>query len=125
MKNKKKNNPFDDEIDFSGLCVNERLKGLRQSHGLTQTDIAEVLNISKREYWRYEQQNYCTRYINLFILSVFYNVTMDYLFGLTNEQRKIYDSSTYTGSFPLCEGSMSFVIPNVETFKKQKAETKQ
>ena len=82
--------------------------------------------MSTREYWRLEQKNYCTRYINLLILSVFYNVSMDYLFGLTNERKNIYDKENYNGTFSVA-GLMwlNLAIPNVEEYKKQKAEAKQ
>ena len=122
MNNKRKNTPMDDGIDISALCVADRLKDLRNQHKLTQKDVAEVLNISSREYLRYEQKNYCTRYVNLLILSVFYNVSLDYLFGLTNEQRPVYNAEIYTGSIsvPGLMG-MNIIIPNVEQYKKQKA----
>lgn len=126
MSYQKKNTPYNDEgVDMSGLCVPTRLKLLRQKHELRQSDVAEVLNMSTREYWRLEQHNYCTRYINLFYLAVFYNVTLDYLFGITNEQREIYDAEKYEGSFALQEGSFKIIMPNVEEYKKHKAEAEQ
>ena len=126
MSFQKKNTPLDEQgADMSGLCVPSRLKALRLHYELTQSDVAEVLNVSTREYWRLEQPNYCTRYINLFMLSVFYNVSLDYLFGLTNEQKELYDSSTYTGRYQMCDSSMYIIVPNVEAYKKQKADTKQ
>ena len=125
MSNQKKNTPFEDGIDVSGLCVPERLKDLRVMHDLRQADVAKVLNVSTREYWRFEQKNYCTRYMNLLVLSVFYNVSMDYLFGLTDEKKEVYNAENYTGSFavPGLMG-MNLDIPNVETYKKDMAFSK-
>ena len=125
MAYNKKNTPMSGEIDISALCVADRLKTLRNQYKLTQEDLATVLNVSPREYWRYEQKNYCTRYSNLLALSLFYNVSLDYLFGLTNEQRTVYSTENYTGSFsvPGLQG-MILEIPNVEEFKKRKAFSK-
>ncbi len=124
MSNQKKNTPFDGEQDISALCVSYRLKELRTEHGLTQSDLASVLNISSREYWRFEQPNYCTRYANLLCLSLFYNVSLDYIFGLTNEKKKVYNETAYDGKFGLCESSFTMLMPNVKEYKKQKAEAK-
>lgn len=125
MSNQKKKAPWDCEIDISGLCVSERLKELRLEHKLTQENVAKVMNISRREYWRFEQKNYCTRYLNLLVLSVFYNVSMDYLFGLTNEKREVYNAEEYKGNFavPGLMG-MNLIIPNVEIYKRDLASKK-
>lgn len=124
MSNQKKNTPFYGEQDISALSVSYKLKELRNEHGLTQSDLASVLNVSPREYWRYEQPDYCTRYANLLCLSLFYNVSLDYIFGLTDEKKKVYDETAYNGKFGLYGSSFTMLMPNVEEYKKQKAEAK-
>lgn len=89
-----------------------RLKELRKRHGLTQGDLAQVLGCSTREYWRYEQQGYNTNYNKLFALASFYNVSLDYIFGLVDVRIPIHKYSEVEKT-------------PVEVFKKQKAETEQ
>lgn len=109
-------------IDISGLYVPERLKELRMQHKLSQEEVAKVLNVSRREYWRFEQKNYCTRYMNLLMLAMFYNVSMDYIFGITDEQKEIYNPKIYSGEVAVMGIRLS--VPNVEQYKKDLAFSK-
>ena len=98
-----------------GSLVPVRLKELRKKHGLTQTDVATVLEVSTREYWRYEQDGYNTNYINLLHLAAFYNVSLDYIFGLVQEERPVYTEND----------KLRLHMISVEQYKKQKAEAEQ
>ncbi len=70
-----------------------RIKELRKQYKLRQADLAAMLHCSTREYWRYEQQGYNTNYLNLLRIAVFYNVSLDYIFGIINEQRPIKEGA--------------------------------
>ena len=64
--------------------VLQRLLSLREDRGLTQQRLADELHISQRAYSHYEKG---TRQIPLEILiqiSLFYDVSTDYLLGLTD-----------------------------------------
>lgn len=74
-------------------CVPIRIKELRKQYKLRQADLAAMLQCSTREYWRYEQQGYNTNYLNLLRIAVFYNVSLDYIFGIINEQRPIKEGA--------------------------------
>ena len=74
----------------SGSLVPIRIKELRKQYKLRQADLAAVLQCSTREYWRYEQQGYNTNYMKLLRIASFYNVSLDYIFGVIDEQRKLY-----------------------------------
>jgi len=64
----------------------ERLKLLRKERGLLQKDIADFLNISKSAYGYYEQGRNEPDIQTIVKLSEFYNVSADYLLGITDVQ---------------------------------------
>ena len=64
-----------------------RLRDLREDRDLTQKEVAAQLNIDQRTYSNYETgkrempiSHYCT-------LALFYKTSIDYLLGLTDEER--------------------------------------
>ena len=63
----------------------ERLKEVREDHDLTQRELAEILNMSQTGYNQYEigKNDIPTRV--LIGLANFYNTSVDYLLGLTDE----------------------------------------
>lgn len=63
----------------------ERIRDLRIDRGLTQRQIAELLNVSQNTYSQYEIG--ITRYpLDAVVkLAVYYGVSLDYLVGLTDE----------------------------------------
>lgn len=63
-----------------------RIRDLREDADLTQSKIAEILHMHKTSYVRYE---YGEREIPLniaILLAQYYNVTLDYLAGLSNDK---------------------------------------
>jgi repressor LexA len=65
---------------------NERLKELREEHNLTQTKLANELLIDQRSLSFYEIGKYEPNIDTLKRMSIFFNVSTDYLLGLTNEK---------------------------------------
>ncbi len=66
-----------------------RIKDLREDAQLMQTDVAKVLEISQQHYSLYESGK---REIPLHLvikLALFYNVSLDYLAGLTDVPTKL------------------------------------
>lgn len=64
-----------------------RLKDLREDMDLTQTQIAKYLNYEQNTYHQYES---CKRQIPLDLLiklAIFYNTSIDYILGLTDEPK--------------------------------------
>ena len=61
----------------------ERIRDLREDKDLNQTQIAKILNISQSTYSRYESGNLDVPTEVLISLSKFYNVSVDYILGLT------------------------------------------
>ena len=64
-----------------------RLKDLREDKDLKQEDIARFLNISQTNYSKYELGKINIPISSLIKLSEFYNTSIDYLLGLTNETK--------------------------------------
>lgn len=62
-----------------------RLKDLREDKDLKQDEIASILNISQTNYSKYELGKINIPVNYLIKLSSFYNTSIDYLLGLTNE----------------------------------------
>lgn len=66
----------------------QRIRDLREDRDLKQRELAEVLNCSQRVYSNYELGQRDIPTDVLIKLSQFYNVSVDYLLGLTNNSRK-------------------------------------
>ena len=64
----------------------ERLKLLRKEKKVSQKTLAELLGISVRGYQFYESENNEPNIEMLIILANFYNVSIDFLVGRTDER---------------------------------------
>ncbi|MBR1974629.1 MAG: helix-turn-helix transcriptional regulator [Clostridia bacterium] len=63
----------------------QRIKELRLERGLTQNDLAKILNTTQRSISKYETE-YLDLSTNMIItLCTYFNVSADYLLGLTDE----------------------------------------
>lgn len=62
-----------------------RLKELREDNEIKQTELAKILNCKQNTYSQYENENRIIDIYNLEKLAIFYNTSIDYLVGLTNE----------------------------------------
>lgn len=65
----------------------QRLENLRIDHDMTQNDIAEYLGCQREVYRRYEKGFRQIPVDFLIKLALLYNVSTDYLLGLTNEKQ--------------------------------------
>lgn len=61
-----------------------RLKDLREDRDLTQQQIAEFLHVKQNTYSQYETGTHQLPIDVLICLAKFYNVSTDYILGLTN-----------------------------------------
>lgn len=69
-----------------------RLKDIRLDRDFKQSDIAKALNIKQQQYSEYERGIVLISIEKLNILADFYNTSIDYLVGRTDE-RKPYPKS--------------------------------
>lgn len=65
----------------------ERIRSLREDKDLTQKEIGKLLNMSQTGYNQYEIGKNDIPTSVLIKLSDFYNTSIDYLLGLTNEKK--------------------------------------
>ena len=75
----------------------DRLKEIRQDRDLQQIDIAKVLKTSQVQYSRYERGIRVMPVDKIAKLAKFYDVSIDYLLGLT-DIRKPYPKSKINSS---------------------------
>lgn len=64
----------------------KRLYDLRTDNDLRQEDVAKVLKITSQAYGMYENGKRSLPIEYLITLSKFYNVTSDYILGLSNDK---------------------------------------
>lgn len=65
----------------------EKIRNLREDNDLNQTQLATILNIAQTTYSNYENGNREIPISILIQLSKFYNVSLDYLRGLTKNSK--------------------------------------
>ncbi len=65
----------------------QRLEDLRIDHDKTQADISQFLGCQREVYRRYEKGTRQIPVDMLIQLAEFYNVSIDYIVGLTNETK--------------------------------------
>lgn len=63
-----------------------RLKDLREDNDLYQKDIAKILNISQTGYSKYETETNDIPTTILIKLALYYETSIDYILGLTNDK---------------------------------------
>jgi len=68
--------------------VYQRIKDLREDKDLKQRQLAEYLNCSQQVYSNYELGQRDIPTDVLIRLSKFYNVSVDYILGLTNNPKR-------------------------------------
>lgn len=62
----------------------DRIRDLRKSNKLYQKDIAKLLNVGERQYRCYEAGNVDPPTSKTIFLADYYNVSLDYLVGRTD-----------------------------------------
>jgi transcriptional regulator with XRE-family HTH domain len=88
------------------ILIGERLYDLRKDKGLSQEELGEILNINKHSISSYERGRSEPPDDIKIILAKYFNVSVDYLLGLTDVPNA-YDDGFYMiklpKNFPKCE----------------------
>ena len=71
------------------MCYYKRLKDLREDADLSQKQIADILEISQQHYSMYEIGKRELPMRHFITLAKLYNVSLDYMAGLTDTPRKL------------------------------------
>lgn len=67
------------------------MRDLREDRDLRQADMAEVLGLTNQQaYQRYEAGRALMPIHLLIKVAIYYNVSLDYLCGLTDDKRKFW-----------------------------------
>lgn len=66
------------------MIFNQRAKNLREDLDLSQKDVAKLLNVSRATVNRYENDKYDMKFTYAIELAKIYNVSLDYIAGLTD-----------------------------------------
>lgn len=90
----------------------ERLAAVRKSQNLYQYEVAERLGIHKVTYSNYEQNKREMDYNTLIAVSKLLDVSLDYLFGLTNTP---YRSDKFT------KEEVEYMLKSLELYKDMKS----
>ena len=67
----------------------QRLRDLREDRDLSQADLAKILGTSQSYYAQYENGKRELPFIRAIEICRFYNVSLDYLAGLTNTPKTL------------------------------------
>lgn len=68
------------------MALYRRIKDLREDNDKTQKELAEYLGMKQPQYYRYENGLRDIPTDILIKLSKYYNVSVDYILGLTDEK---------------------------------------
>ena len=68
----------------------ERSKDIREDHDLTQKDIADLLATTRQQVSKWETGTQMMGVDKYITLAKHYNISLDYLLGLTDTPRKLH-----------------------------------
>lgn len=68
--------------------IGERMKSLREQHGLSQAALANAIGIAQSSIGNYERGSRIPDSETIIALAKFFDVTSDYLLGLSNDPQK-------------------------------------
>ena len=69
------------------MYIYQRIRDLRDDKDMTQKELAAILEISTQQYSLYERGDREIPFHHAITLAKFYNVSLDYIAGLTNNKR--------------------------------------
>lgn len=77
-----------------------RLKDLREDKDLNQEEVAKVIGTDQSYYAKYEKGIRPIPFERVIKLAKFYNVSLDYIAGLTNDKRGVgYSEEKYNSKY--------------------------
>ena len=79
------------DIILQGDFMSKRIRDLREDRDMNQTQIAKILNMSQTGYSKYETGENDLPTAVLIKLARFYDTSIDYILGETNDPRRYPD----------------------------------
>ena len=71
------------------MYLYKRIRDLREDNDLTQKQVADILGTAREQYNKYELGKQEIPFHHVIALAKYYNVSLDYLAGLTDIPRKV------------------------------------
>lgn len=109
-----------------------RLRDLREDKDLTQAEVAKMINAGTTQYRRYELAETAISLEQAEIYANFYNVSLDYIAGRTNDKRGLTRSELSDDETELIkkyrslsEGGKSRILERMEVISEQEQEQQQ
>lgn len=78
------------------MAIYQRLRDMREDADLTQRQFAEIIGISMNHYGKYERGETDIPLDKAITIAKYYNVSLDYLAGLTNVKTVLSPSRSCT-----------------------------
>ena len=72
---------MNEEVTTLADVMNDVIKKIRIEHGLTQNDLANILDVSRQKYNCYERSGYNISISRMAKIAKFYNISLDCLSG--------------------------------------------
>ena len=72
------------------MAFYQRIRDLREDKDLSQNEIAKILGTTYQYYSAYERGIRDIPFERIILLAKFYNVSIDYIAGLTNNKNKYW-----------------------------------
>lgn len=107
------------------MKYNERIREIREDHDLTQQKVADLLFIGQRTYADYESGKTRIPVDSLIVLARYYNVSMDYIAGISNVKKEFPKEQKSTigrwcflnGEYVLC--GTNYLLESVDIFPER------
>lgn len=74
--------------------VHQRIRDLREDADKKQAEIAELLETTQHQYSKYERDIQEIPVRHIITLAKYYNVSADYILGLTSHKTPLYNKTT-------------------------------
>lgn len=109
--------------------MKERLRELRLEQGLTQKQLAQILNSTDKNIWAYEKGIATPPYEVLIMYAKYFGVSADYLLGLEDDFGARTVSTTASSSDSLTEKEKALLrafkklLPEMQDFILQSAQS--
>src|ERR1700679_3037195 len=81
------------------MKISEKLKTLRKKFGLKQIDFANSLSVTPQAVSKWERDE---NFPDIFVLkkiAILFDVSVDYLLGINDEKRDIFEATVFCSSF--------------------------
>lgn len=107
----------------------QRLRDLREDKDLSQTEIANVIKTSQSYYAQYESGKRAIPFDRIIELANYYNVSIDYIAGRTNDKKGLTrselsekETALIKNYRELTEKQQGMILGRIETYQEENAE---